>query len=114
MKKIAIYIFTILFLGLSFAEKGPAPDIKRADELFEKDAYQEALEVYEAVYKETSDTDTKGKAFFRVCECLVHLFRYGEAAQKLLSTPIPENRDIEKFPPSVFPLSKRGCDRGGG
>jgi len=78
-------IFLIFFLiGISTAS-----DIKKADELFNKNNFQEALKEYDSVFKETTDIKIRWKAFFRACESLGHLFRYGEAAQKLISTPLP-------------------------
>jgi uncharacterized protein YfaS (alpha-2-macroglobulin family) len=84
-KIMVLGIFLILILnGISRAS-----DIKKADELFNKGNFQEALEEYDSVFKETTKTETRWKAFFRACESLAHLFRYGEAAQKLISTPLP-------------------------
>jgi len=89
VKKIAKCAVLSLFLVFFLAESGMASDMKRADELFDKDTFQEALQVYESVFKESTDDDIRWRAFFRVCESLAHLFRYGEAAQKLISTPVP-------------------------
>jgi len=89
MKKIAKCVVLSLFLVFFLAESGMASDMKRADELFDKDTFQEALEVYKSAFKESTDDDIRWRAFFRVCESLAHLFRYGEAAQKLISTPVP-------------------------
>ncbi len=78
-------LILVLFLnGISITS-----DIKKADELFDKNTFQEALREYESVFKETTDIEIRWKAFFRACESLAHLFRYGEAAQKLISTQVP-------------------------
>ncbi|MFC1712512.1 alpha-2-macroglobulin, partial [Candidatus Poribacteria bacterium] len=79
-----------LFLILSLSRVSLASDIKKANELFDKGTFQEALKEYELVFKETTDPEVRWKAFFRVCESLAHLFRYGEAAEKLFSTPAPD------------------------
>ncbi len=71
-------------------EWGSHPDLKEADALFEKGTFAEALEAYEEVYGKTKKENVKWMAFFRICESLTHLYRYGDAAQKLLDTPLPE------------------------
>ncbi|MFC1703307.1 MG2 domain-containing protein [Candidatus Omnitrophota bacterium] len=76
---------TVLLSGICFAS-----DIKKADELFIKGTFQEALKEYEEVFKEATDPELRWKAFFRACESQAHLFRYGEATEKLLSTPVPQ------------------------
>ncbi len=72
----------------------PAGDARtefaKAEQAFEKGTFQEAYNSYELVYKGTNDAELKLKSFFRMCESLTHLFRYGEAAQLLLDTPLPE------------------------
>lgn len=89
MKKILNgFIGGLFFVGI-FSSAVFSAEIKKADELFEKGTFQEALKEYELVSKETGDTDIRWKAFFRECESLAHLFRYGEAAEKLLAIPIP-------------------------
>ncbi|MFH0732635.1 MAG: alpha-2-macroglobulin family protein [Candidatus Omnitrophota bacterium] len=88
MKKICKYSAFGLLL-LFFSGTCLASDIKKADELFSKGTYQEALKEYESVFKENADAEIHWKAFFRICESLAHLYRYGEAAQKLISTPTP-------------------------
>ncbi|MCM8800467.1 MAG: hypothetical protein NC912_00410 [Candidatus Omnitrophica bacterium] len=91
MRKICKYVMLGLFLGLLLKEISLASDIKKADELFDKGIFQEALKEYELVFnKEATDTEIRWKAFFRICESLIHLFRYGEAAEKLISTPVPQ------------------------
>ncbi|MFC1752728.1 alpha-2-macroglobulin [Thermoproteota archaeon] len=66
-----------------------AADIKKADDLFEKGTFQEALKEYEALSKEARDPELRFKAFYRSIECLGHLFRYGDAVQKISEAPIP-------------------------
>jgi uncharacterized protein YfaS (alpha-2-macroglobulin family) len=81
---IAMVLATIFSYGASGAR-----DMKDADKLFDDGAFEEALKIYEAVYEEAPTTDTGEKAFFRVCESLAHLFRYGEAAERLLGREAP-------------------------
>ena len=90
MKKIWKCVVPGLFLTILLKGICLASDIKKADELFVKGTFQEALNEYELVFKETTDTEMRWKAFFRVCESQAHLFRYGEAAEKLISTPVPQ------------------------
>lgn len=90
MKKIWKYLILGLLLIPPANGASLASDIEKADELFDKGAFQEALKEYELVFKEADKSETRWKAFFRICESLAHLFRYGEAAEKLLSTPGPD------------------------
>ncbi|MBN2120638.1 MAG: hypothetical protein JW734_06255 [Candidatus Omnitrophica bacterium] len=90
MEKIWKCIVPALFLTLFLNGISLASGIKKADELFDKGTFQEALKEYEEVFKEATDPELRWKAFFRVCESQAHLFRYGEAAEKLISTPIPQ------------------------
>lgn len=85
-------IVAILGLTILFFLRGAcaAADIKKADELFEKGTFQEALKEYDGVYKETDKEEVRWMAFFRACESLAHLFRYGEAAQRLITVSVPE------------------------
>jgi uncharacterized protein YfaS (alpha-2-macroglobulin family) len=89
MRTISKCVVLSLILAFFLVKVGAASNIWQADELFGKGMFQEALEVYDSVFKESTDDDTKWRAFFRSCECLAHLFRYGEAGQKLISTPVP-------------------------
>jgi uncharacterized protein YfaS (alpha-2-macroglobulin family) len=89
MKKITLYLALSLFLVFWLPNEDTASDLKKADELFEKNTYQEALEIYKKVFEEAADKDIRWKAYFRACESLAHLFRYGEAAQMILSNPLP-------------------------
>ena len=94
MKKLWKCSFLGLFLlvllnGVGFT----AGNIKEADKLFDKGTFQEALKEYELIFKETKNVEIRWKAFFRACESLTHLFRYGAAAQKLISIPLPKQTD---------------------
>ena len=64
--------------------------LKFADTLFEKGNFQSASKEYQDIFDSSHDEKIKWKAFFRLCESLTHLFKYGEASQLLLSTPLPE------------------------
>ena len=86
-------LFLVFSVGLSWCSRGLASDISKADQLFDKGTFQQAQENYDAVYKEASDAELKNKAFFRSCESLGHLFRYGDAAQKILSAPLPPDSE---------------------
>ena len=90
MRRIWKCAFLVLLLSFFLNGRCLASDIRKADELFGKDTFQEALKEYESVFKETTDEETRWKAFFRICESLAHLFRYGEASQRLTSTPVPD------------------------
>ena len=89
MRTISKCVVLGLIVAFFVVEVGAASNMREADELFDKGTFQEALEVYESIFKESTDDDARWRAFFRVCESLAHLFRYGEAGQKLISTPVP-------------------------
>ena len=72
-------IFLLLMSLASFSFAGEA-DLKKADALFEKALYQEALNIYAA--QTVSPGETGLKALYRAAECEGLLFRYGEAAQR--------------------------------
>jgi uncharacterized protein YfaS (alpha-2-macroglobulin family) len=98
MKKTWKYAVITLLLGIiaggiylaSDAKSNMELDMKKADQLFDNGTFQEALTEYERIFKETIDPEIRWKAFFRICDSLSHLYRYGEAAEKLISTPLPD------------------------
>lgn len=98
MKKTWKYVIIVLFFATIFGgiylvsdtKSNMELDMKKADKLFDNGTFQEALNEYELVFKGTTDPEIRWKAFFRICESLSHLYRYGEAAEKLISTPIPD------------------------
>lgn len=79
-------ILLLLAALSSFSFAGEA-ELEKADALFEKSLYQEALAIYSA---ETSSPGDAGfKALYRSAECEGLLFRYGEAAQRLSAAKLP-------------------------
>ncbi|MFH1313224.1 MAG: alpha-2-macroglobulin family protein [Candidatus Eisenbacteria bacterium] len=89
MKVILKLAVVTVLTTISFHGICGAAEMKDADKLFEDGAFEQALKLYESVYEETRVTETREKAFFRVCESLAHLFRYGEAAERLLEREAP-------------------------
>ena len=67
----------------------PAAEFAKAEQAFAKGAFQQAYDSYQLVFKGTNDAALRHKSFFRLCESLTSLFRYGEAAQLLMDTPLP-------------------------
>ncbi|MBN1525204.1 MAG: hypothetical protein JW904_12010 [Spirochaetales bacterium] len=99
MKKSTILIFTVILISIFFSscnnidiagESDAAASLAKADILFDKGQFQEALTLYEQVHETAMDSFIKTKAFIRMCESNAHLFRYGKAADLLLHTPLPE------------------------
>jgi hypothetical protein len=80
---------TVLATALFYGTSG-ADDMKKADRLFDDGSFAEALELYEGIYEEARTAEVREKAFFRVCESLAHLFRYGEAAERLFEREGPK------------------------
>ena len=68
-----------------------AYELKTADAYFDKGTFQEALTEYAGVEKNADSADIKIKALLRQVECLGHLFRYEEAAQKLKEAREPDS-----------------------
>ncbi|MBW2263496.1 MAG: hypothetical protein JRG91_16155, partial [Deltaproteobacteria bacterium] len=85
-------ILGVFIMSCSGCPGGTAtsPELEAADKLFDDGTFEEAYTAYEAVYAGSQNEAVKWKAFHRSCESLSHLYRYGEAAQKLLDTPVPE------------------------
>ena len=84
------FFLTLSLLIFSSAGFSASVDIQKADALFKKGTFQEALKIYEQVYQENTDSEIRCRSFFRICESLARLYRYGDAAQKLINTPLPE------------------------
>ena len=79
-------ILLLLMSLASFSFAGEA-ELKKADALFEKSLYQEALDIYEA--QTVSPGETGFKARYRAIECEGLLSRYGEAAQRFSAIKLP-------------------------
>ncbi|MCM2267284.1 MAG: MG2 domain-containing protein [Elusimicrobiales bacterium] len=78
----------ILALALCAGQAWAANDgLVKADGLFEKGLYQEALTAYTGALKLPGDPGLK--ALYRVAECESLLSRYGEAAQRLAAVKLP-------------------------
>jgi uncharacterized protein YfaS (alpha-2-macroglobulin family) len=85
MKKI------LLVLSILAASARPAfADLAKADALFEKKLYQEALKEYEAALA-SSAGEERLKALYRCAESQALLFRYAEAAQRVFPETLPED-----------------------
>ena len=78
-------ILAILFFPC-LAEAG---SLQKADALFSRNLYQEALAVYSASAAVTGEDGLK--ALYRSAECEALLFRYGEAAQRLADMKLPSD-----------------------
>ncbi|MDO8804639.1 MAG: MG2 domain-containing protein [Elusimicrobiota bacterium] len=76
---IAILLFPCLAYG--------AGDLQKADQLFSKGLYQEALVIYSSAAAPSGEDGLK--ALYRSAECEALLFRYGEAAQRLADMKMP-------------------------
>lgn len=81
----------LFVLSLLASAVSPArADLPKADALFEKRLYQEALKEYEAVLKSASGEE-RLKALYRAAESEALLFRYAEAAQRMLPETLPRD-----------------------
>ncbi len=67
---------------------GAPADFKAADALFEKHSYQPALERYAALSKDPGENGWKAR--YRAAECEALLFRYLEAANRMLDAALPQ------------------------
>jgi uncharacterized protein YfaS (alpha-2-macroglobulin family) len=84
------FVLAIIFLFLGADKSGY--DLAKADRLFDKGVFQEALSEYEGVEKNLTDEEIKTKTLLRRAECLGHLFRYEEAAQLLKDAKEPSGQ----------------------
>ncbi len=97
-KKITGVLFAafLLLIGGSFAQggdfvKSPGALIKEADRLFDRGRnLQSAIDKYEKAFEEAESETIKYKAVFRLCQGLLSLNRYEEAAERALNIPLPK------------------------
>lgn len=83
MKKICFNLLAGYILSLFFTSNLFATDFKKADELFEKGTFQAALAEYDQIVSQSKNSHEAFKAFYRGCESLSHLYRYGEAVERI-------------------------------
>lgn len=83
MKKIWFNLIAGCILSLFLSSNLQAADFKKVDELFEKGTFQTALEEYDKIASESKDPHEAFKAFYRGCESLANLYRYGEAVERI-------------------------------
>ncbi|MDA8130638.1 MAG: MG2 domain-containing protein [Elusimicrobia bacterium] len=76
-----------IFLALLLPCCASAATIEKADQLFAKRSYQEALAAYSPLVKKGGEEGLR--ALYRSVECEGLLFRYGEAAQLLYGVKMP-------------------------
>ena len=86
-------ILLLMFAMSSFSFAGLSgwdpENLKKADELFEKSLYQEALGLYDKAAGLPGDAGLK--AHYRAAECEGLLFRYSQAAQRFSALKLPED-----------------------
>ncbi len=81
----------LLVLSILAAAAPPArADLSKADALFEKRLYQEALKEYEAALGSASGEE-RLKALYRAAESEALLFRYAEAARRVFPEKLPRD-----------------------
>ncbi|MBP7653877.1 hypothetical protein KA977_10670, partial [Candidatus Dependentiae bacterium] len=103
MKKFFLYfimvicVLVILFAAYksTFANSRDLDDFvklfQKADELFEKQLYEQSVKEYEKIYNENKDSKIKNIAFYRYCESLANLGRYAESVEKLWNVKLPSD-----------------------
>jgi len=82
--------FLLVLTILAAAALPARADLAKADALFEKRLYQEALKEYEAALKSASGEE-RLKALYRAAESEALLFRYAEAAQRVFPEKLPQD-----------------------
>ena len=86
-----IILLVLAMSSFSFAGlpgRGQA-DLQKADELFEKSLYQEALGLYDKAAGLPGDAGLKAR--YRAAECEGLLFRYSQAAQRFSALKLPKD-----------------------
>lgn len=83
MRKNCFSFITGCILSLFLSSNLQAADLTKADELFEKGTFQAALEEYDQIALQSKDSHAIFKAFYRSCESLTFLYRYGEAVERI-------------------------------
>ena len=76
------------FSHCSYSYASPA-QMEKADTLFNKKQYQEALKEYEPLLTSSILTE-RYNALYRSAECEALLFRYGEALQRISQVEVPQ------------------------
>jgi uncharacterized protein YfaS (alpha-2-macroglobulin family) len=100
---ICICLFFIFFMvtcttdGSLLTESSAAAPLAQAETLFKQEKYQEALQLYEKILAQAESRELHYKALYKSIECLSFLFRYGEAAQKLLHCELPEDGRLKAW-----------------
>ena len=98
MKKIWFNLIIGYIFLLFFTTNLLAADFKKADELFEKGTFQAALEEYHQIASQSKDPHEAFKAFYRSCESLTYLYRYGEALERIRTYKgNPSGHDRHRF-----------------
>jgi uncharacterized protein YfaS (alpha-2-macroglobulin family) len=82
--------FLIVLSMLAAAASPSRADLTKADALFDKRLYQEALKEYDATIASSSGDD-RLKAVYRAAESQALLFRYAEAAQRVFPEKLPQD-----------------------
>ena len=67
-----------------------AHELEEADSLFEKGLFQDALEIYDALYEESGDPAVRDAALLRACQAMTRLYRFGDAVDRLHNAATPE------------------------
>ncbi len=91
------FIITCTTEGSLLAESSNAGPLSQAERLFKQEKYQEALQLYEKICDSANSEEIKYKALYRQVECLSFLFRYGEAAEKLIHCELPEDNRLKAW-----------------
>ncbi|MBN1796957.1 MAG: hypothetical protein JW822_00150 [Spirochaetales bacterium] len=92
-----LFIITCTTDGSLLTENSGAAPLAQAEELFRQEKYQEALQLYEKIHAQAGSQELQYKTLHRQIECLGFLFRYGEAAQKLLQYKLPEDGRLKAW-----------------
>ena len=82
-----IFLSLLLLPAVVFGAEG---NLAKADQLFSKNLYQEALDIYAKEVKLPGEDGLK--AVYRAAECEALLFRFGEAAQRLSGIKLPADQ----------------------
>ena len=81
--------FSIAATGLLWGPAaGAGKDLSKADGLFDKGLYQEALNEYDTALKDAA-TETRLNALYRAVESQALLFRYADAAKSAFEAKLP-------------------------
>jgi uncharacterized protein YfaS (alpha-2-macroglobulin family) len=94
-------LILIFFMAMCTTDASPVlgsgsmKEFSEAEEVFGKEKYEEALQLYERISAAETSEEIRYKSLYRQVECLAYLFRYGKAVEKLRKIELPKDIQLK-------------------